>query len=71
MDRGCYCESNKLGEGWIPISIHPNKYGNEIHASAIDTLEALLSVAEKYKIPMVTRHKDVQMGNPLVRHDPK
>jgi len=71
LDRGCYCESHNLGKGWIPMSIHPDKYGNDVYLGAIETLEALLSLAEEYKIPMVTQHRNAEMGHPFVRYDPK
>ena len=47
----------KFGEGWTGLSIHPRSETNQIYLDAIDTLDKILSIAERHNIPMVTEHK--------------
>ncbi len=58
IEGSYFCKSSRLGGDWTPMSLHPESYAPEIYIDAINTLEILLSIAEKHRVPMVTEHKD-------------
>jgi len=77
-------EMKKMGypelrdNNWGGFTIHPDgdegttneEYRIQIHKRAIDTLEILLSIAEKHRVPMKTYHKDIITGKHPVSYSP-
>lgn len=55
-DRNYLCKEWGLEGGWLPATLHARSGGFGGNISTINTLEVLLDLAEKYKIPMVTEH---------------
>lgn len=74
-DPTAFCERYTLDQSWTPMIIHPNQAetvesdntGGR-YVCAIKTLELLLSVAEKNRVPMITEHIDGEWGTSLVSY---
>ena len=43
-------------KNWTGFTIHPRSYPPQSYIDAIDTLETILSIAEKHNVPMTTEH---------------